>query len=954
MQSKTTLAVLSLLVFAVPSFAQATATQEPKTELKTLTVEDYGKWNRVNSTAISPDGRWLSYAYDPNDGDANLYLAQVDGDKKYEQKGGGRPAFSKDSKWFAYMISPPEKKAEALRKKGEPVVQACEFVEIATGEKRKFDAVASFRFAESSKYLAMHKRPADRKAKHKGADLILVELEGGAAYNLGNVSSYAFNEEGSLLAFAVDADNGAGNGIYLRDLASGRVTALDSSDKRYEQLSWNEEANDLACLRGEEVEDHEERANDLLAFFDLDSENPRRVAYLPGEDESFTEGFVLSEKRGLSWSEDRKRVFFGIREQQMKPDAKKKDKKEGEEEEKEGEGSEEKKGKDEEPEKKDKPKKDEPRSNVEVWHWKDERVQSTQKVRANGDRRSTHLAVLHVATEPKFVRLADENMTNVSTSESPRWGLGRDDSAYRGDMSADGGRADYYRVSLETGERDLLAETVRRNMGNSPDGKWWVFSRDAVVMAMEVESKRTINLSEISGQDFANREGGRTSELGTYGIAGWSEDGQHVILNHRYDLWLLPLDATASDEREDSAVAASNLTGGMGSAEKIRFRYQRTDPEEEYIDLSEPMLLSAYGDWSKHSGFYRLAAGGKPEALVYADAMIGGVRKAESADRMLFTRQTFTEYPDLWVADAEFEGAKKLTDANPQQAEYRWSPGRRLIEYRDQRGNELQATLTLPAGYEEGKRYPMLVYFYERMSQRHHQYSMPSYDDRPHMSTYSSGGYLVLMPDIVYTAGKPGSSALDDVTAAAKKVIDLGYADPERIGLQGHSWGGYESSYIVTQTDMFACVVTGAPLTNLVSMHNILYKRSGNPNAPLIEWGQGRMATNPVENLAAYVDQSPVHHANKISTPFMILHGTDDGAVDWNQGLEFYIAAKRFGKEVILLSYPGEPHHLRKKENQIDFQKRMRQYFDHHLKGSEAPPWLAEGLDYLDREREKR
>ena len=139
----------------------------------------------------------------------------------------------------------------------------------------------------------------------------------------------------------------------------------------------------------------------------------------------------------------------------------------------------------------------------------------------------------------------------------------------------------------------------------------------------------------------------------------------------------------------------------------------------------------------------------------------------------------------------------------------------------------------------------MLVYFYEKMSQRHHQYSMPTYDDRPHMSTYASDGYLVLMPDIVYSDGKPGSSSLDDVTAAVNKVIGLGYADPEHIGLQGHSWGGYESSYVVTQTDMFACVVTGAPLTNLVSMHNILYKRSGNPNAPLIEWGQGRMAANP-------------------------------------------------------------------------------------------------------------
>jgi dipeptidyl aminopeptidase/acylaminoacyl peptidase len=238
------------------------------------------------------------------------------------------------------------------------------------------------------------------------------------------------------------------------------------------------------------------------------------------------------------------------------------------------------------------------------------------------------------------------------------------------------------------------------------------------------------------------------------------------------------------------------------------------------------------------------------------------------------------------------------------------------------------------------------------MSQRHHEYSQPVYDDRPHMSTYASNGYLVLMPDIIYDDGRPGSSALDDVTAAVQEVIDRGYADAERVGLQGHSWGGYESSFIVTQTDMFAAVVTGAPLTNLVSMHNILYKSSGRPNAPLIQWGQGRMAASPWDDLDAYTRESPVHNAEGITTPFLILHGTADGAVDWNQGLEFYITAKRLGKEVILLSYPDEPHHLGRQENQKDFQTRMMQYFDHHLKGAEAPGWMTDGVPFLDKGRE--
>jgi len=203
------------------------------------------------------------------------------------------------------------------------------------------------------------------------------------------------------------------------------------------------------------------------------------------------------------------------------------------------------------------------------------------------------------------------------------------------------------------------------------------------------------------------------------------------------------------------------------------------------------------------------------------------------------------------------------------------------------------------------------------------------------------------MPDIIYANGTPGTNFMECVIPAVEKTIELGYADADHIGLQGHSWGGYQSSFAVTQTDIFACVVTGAPLTNMVSMYNILYKSSGNTNQPLIQFGQGRMGTTPWEDLALYVSQSPVHHADKIKVPFLILQGTEDGAVDWNQGLEFYTAARRLGKEVILLSYPGEAHHLGNLENQKDFQIRMKQFFDHYLMGKPAPDWMVDGVPFL-------
>jgi dipeptidyl aminopeptidase/acylaminoacyl peptidase len=241
------------------------------------------------------------------------------------------------------------------------------------------------------------------------------------------------------------------------------------------------------------------------------------------------------------------------------------------------------------------------------------------------------------------------------------------------------------------------------------------------------------------------------------------------------------------------------------------------------------------------------------------------------------------------------------------------------------------------------------VYFYELMSDTHHTFSFPVYDDRPHMSTYASNGYLVLQPDVRYEIGKPGTSALDCVTSAVKKVIELGYADPAHIGLQGHSWGGYQSSFIVTQTDIFAAVVTGAPPTDLTSFYDTLYRSSGTIQHGITEVGQVRMGAGvtPWSARDLYESQSPVHNAPKIKTPFMILQGTADGSVDAGQGLEFYAAARRLGKQVILLSYPDEAHHLGRKENQKDFQIRMRQFFDHYLKGAPAPQWMTDGVPQL-------
>jgi len=874
---------------------------------KPLKLEDYAQWNKIRQTVISPNGRVITYAYEPNEGDAILHIRNIDGDTLRTVINGKSVSFSEDSKWLGYLVDPAKEVAEKLKKSKKPVLSDLQILNVETNNVSEVTSVRAFSFSKTSKFIAIHKNRSDKKADHKGSDLLLKDLQGDQTLNIGNVSNYAFNKEGTLFSYVVDADGDNGNGMYVIDLSNLRTWPLHTGSFTYSQMTWNTKNNQIAVLFGTKEEDTIERDNTMYWTSNLVPGMTTlgiQSTYAPEDDAKFPKNMVISEYGNLTWNESGTKLYHGVKEQQTKLKEE-----------------------------------DSLKANVDVWHWKDERLQSRQMVQAKGDRKATFASVLNLETKG-FIQLENDDMPAVYTNEKNDWAVGSVDTLYRKNVNIPGGYEDLYSINTNTGVKTLIAERVYRNMGMSPDGHWELFSRDGVVMAYNFRTGKLTNLTDRTGISFIDEDDDKPVEKRTYGVAGWSKDGETLILNHKYDLWTIGLNSEVS----------ANLTQGLGNEGSIRFRLVQLDPEAKTFDLTQPLLLYAYGDKTKKSGYYEVMVGEKPRVLRYEDKMMGRATKAKLANKIMYTLQTFVDFPDYWVSDLTFAKPKKITNANPQQSDYKWGK-RVLVDYTDERGHKLQATLALPADYDSKKTYPMIVYFYEKMSQRHHLYSMPTYDDRPHMSTYASNGYLVLMPDIVYDIGLPGSSALDDVTSAVKEVIKLGYADPAKVGIQGHSWGGYESSFIVTQTDMFAAVVTGAPLTNLISMYNVNYKRAGFSNGPLLEWSQGRMGVSPWENMELYRSQSPLHHAEKITTPFLILHGTSDGAVDWNQGLEYYSAARRLGKEVILLSYPGEPHHLQVEANQKDFQIRMKQYFDYYLKGDPAPLWIKDGIPHLSKNR---
>jgi dipeptidyl aminopeptidase/acylaminoacyl peptidase len=248
----------------------------------------------------------------------------------------------------------------------------------------------------------------------------------------------------------------------------------------------------------------------------------------------------------------------------------------------------------------------------------------------------------------------------------------------------------------------------------------------------------------------------------------------------------------------------------------------------------------------------------------------------------------------------------------------------------------------------------MIVYIYEIRSPAVHQYVVPSDRSAYDPTVWTSQGYFVLQPDIVYRDRDPGRSAVAAIVPAVKAVLATGMVDPKKVGLTGHSWGGYQTAFVVTQTDVFAAAVAGAPLTDLVSMYLSVYWNSGGTDARIFEISQGRMAVPFWEDVDAYIANSPVFHVEQLHTPLLVAQGTEDGAVDFNQGVEYYNAARRAGKDFVFLVYEGENHGNAKKANQIDYHNRIMEWFGHYLKGDPAPEWISKGVSYLDQEKAKK
>ena len=937
------------LVTVIPAAAQNGSGK------KVLNIDDYSRWKSVEGSRISGDGNWVVYEMRPtNTAEAKptLHILQLGSNRDQEVTNASGATFSDDSRWVAYSIepaatggrggrggaagggaapaNPPAQGGRAGGQANQP--RKVELRNLESGAVKTWEDIQSFTFNSGSTHLLLRRRQTAQNAQYRGADAVLHELATGRDQLLGSVNESSFNKNGDLLAYTVDAAVKDANGLTVIDLKTGRVESLDSDARNYSRLTWHDSGTALAVLKAKEVEKQRERENMLVVFPNIRSaiedSQRNRVTLDAG---SVPNGFVISERGTLSWSDDGKRVFFGIKEQREMADT-----------------AALRRG-------------TEFVADVDVWRTTDERVQSMQMVRAEADRGFTYTQAFDLSSG-KFIALADSTMRELEIGQDGRWAVGRDPRQFISDYGR--ARADVYRVNTSTGERTLMFKGM--NLGNfvygiSPDGGYYLFWRDNQVHAYDLNRGTSHLITKGSPVSFVDMEEDHFGPRPSYGIAGYTKDGKSVILSHRYDLWQFPLDGSGGGK---------NITNGLGTKGDIRFAYVRTEPEPAggggrggrgggggTIDLSKPVLLSAYGQWTKKAGFYELRDGQMRE-LVYADAIFSPPAKAAKADKYLFTRQTFTEFPDLQVSGLAFTDAKKITDANPQHSEYSW--GRRILfEYKNKKGVRLQGTLAIPDTYKPGDKLPMLVNFYEKNSQNLHRYLSPNYLTGMGSLPVEAltKGYLLMQPDVHFNTRTSHSDMLESVEAAVRKVIELGYVDPKRIGVNGHSYGGQGAAFVGTRSRLFAAIGMGAGVTDLTTDFSQpwgwAYGQPGGSGATGFDYyinGQGRQGTNPWDDPELFRFESARTHVREATAPFLIMHGTADPTVAFHEGLGFYNALRFNKKEATLLAYPGEGHGLRGMANRRDLTIRYMQFFDHYLKGEPAPRWLSEGVPFLDKD----
>jgi dipeptidyl aminopeptidase/acylaminoacyl peptidase len=905
---------------------------------KPLTHADYDSWKSLSGTQITDDGKYLTYAINPQQGDGMLYLYETGASRLDSMVRGTGASVSPESRYMVYTIRPETKAvrdAKVKKAKDDDMPKSNIAIRLLpSGTTTVIERVKSFSVpAKNSQWMAylLEKKvpekkaagevkegekapaaPAKKEPEQKGTELVLVNPVTSKEFRYSNVLEYVVADDGLSISFVqvkVDTTKIDTYTVSMFDTKKETTAQVFEGKGTLKRITANKQGDKLAFIYTADTA--------KVKIYDLwladKMAQAKKIA--DASTKGMPAGWCVSENSSFSWSDDNTRLYFGTA---AKPVEEPVDTLLAEE-----------------------------KFSLDVWSWNDDLLQPMQKKQLQSELRRNFQAVYHIDRNV-MVQLATEDMPSVRLTNKGNgdFALGSSNQKYRKEGSwSSTSYSDYYHVNVETGARKLLLEKNGGSVQTSPGGKYilyWCID-DRAWKSMPSAGGAVKVLTSNSEVSFWDELHDTPDEPRAHGVGGWFDGERFVLVYDAYDMWMIDADGIEKPV---------NLTGGNGRKSDIRFRYVNLDREEQYINRRSTVYLSAFNNKNKQSGFYTLALNrpGSPVKVIMDDCNFGGLNKPKNADRFVFTKGTYEAFPEVHISDLKFAGMKKISNTNPQQSQYNWGTVE-LIEWTSFDRQTLQGLLYKPENFDPSKKYPMVVYFYERSSDGLHGYSAPAPSASTINRTYAvSNGYLVFVPDIPYFEGYPGESCYNAVVSGTYALLERhSYIDKNKLGLDGQSWGGYQIAWLITKTDLFAAAFAGAPVSNMISAYGGIRWGTGMSRMFQYEDTQSRIGGTLWEKPIQFIENSPIFFVPKINTPVLIMHNDEDGAVPWYQGIEFFVALRRLNKPAWLLTYNTEDHNLVRRPARMDLSIRKMQFFDHYLKGDPMPSWMKNGVPQTEK-----
>ncbi|MFP4060874.1 MAG: alpha/beta hydrolase family protein [Bacteroidales bacterium] len=934
MIQKLTLIIITLYLITFGGYGQ-------ETKKIPLDFTVYDDWNTLEKEKISADGKWISYVTKPQKGDGWIYLYDDDNNTLDSVERGDDPVFAFTSDFLAFRVKPPL--AISRQEKKEKVKD-----EEKTGDSlaiRVFDADTTYLFPEVKSFTVPGKgsnwigfvqklKPVEleldtavidttgsdgidnKESKEKlNCRFVLFNPVQQKSLEIPGADEFVISENGKLAAATRHyGDSIDSVSLYIIGIETlhadsfvfgpGKITKM-KADKRGEQVAFlftsdTAENKIYSCLH-----------------YHVEMDEPEII--VDTNTVGIPEKWAPSEHGSLWFAEDGSRLFMGTAPKPV-------------------------------PEPQD-TLLDEEKVRVDVWNWQDTLLQPMQKIQLDKEKKRTFLAFFDLKKK-SFYQLGNETIRQVRVYNKGMsdFAIGIDDKKYATSASWNFlYYRDYYLINMKTGESNLFMAKNTSFPSLSPGNNYiyWYEYSDSSWYAHDIKKDRLVYLTQDMGVPFYDVENDIPAPARSYGSAGWTKDDRFFLVYDQYDIW--QIDPRVRKE-------PVNLTGGYGRENKITFRYARLDRDEEYIDPDRKFMLKAFNQDNKQYGIFSIMVNREhnPVQELYGPFALHDLQKAKNQEKYLWRKGTFNSYPNLYCSGTDFNKSRLISNVNPQKEKYYWG-NVQLVSWTSFDNEKLKGLLYTPEDLDTTKKYPMVVYIYEKSSDGlyHHFIPSPSRSviNRP---MYTSNGYVIFVPDINYKIGYPGESAYNAVVSGTVKMINqFPFIDQERIGLQGQSWGGYQVAYLVTRTNMYAAAMAGAPVSNMTSAYGGIRWGSGMSRMFQYEMTQSRIGGTMWDKMFLYLENSPVFYAPKIETPLLLMHNDNDGAVPWHQGIELFVALRRLHKPVWLLSYNDEEHNLTRYPNRKDLSIRMMQFFDHYLKDKPEPVWMKYGIPAINKGIEK-